>query len=89
MKIITCAGYLGTGSSAVTDLFSEYSNCSSIGNYEVRFLHDPNGIRDLEYNIVQNNNRHNTSNAIKNFIKYTNHLNGGLIRRGYKRYAGE
>ncbi len=89
MKIITCAGYFGTGSSAVTDFFSEFSNCSSIGNYEVRFIHDPNGIRDLEYNIVENNNRHNTSHAIKNYKKYVKHLNGNIIRKRYRKYCGD
>lgn len=86
MRIITCAGYYCTGSSAVTDLFSEFSNCSSVGNYEFRFIHDPDGIRDLEYNIVENNNRQNTNNAIKRYLKLAKILNGGLIRKGYKRY---
>lgn len=89
MKLITCTGYFATGSSAITDYFSEFSNCTSIGNYEVRFIHDPNGVRDLEYNLVENNNRHNSSHAIKQFIKYTNHLDGNFIRKGYKRYFGE
>lgn len=88
MKIITCASYYGTGSSAVTDLFSEFENCKSVGSYEFRFIHDPDGIRDLEYNLIENNNRHNTSNAIKRYIKYAKHLNGGFFRKGYKRYMG-
>lgn len=89
MKIITCASYFGTGSSAVTDFFSEFSNCSSIGDYEVRFIHDPNGIRDLEYNVIENNNRHNTSHAIKNFRKYVNYLNGTFIKKRYRKYCGK
>ena len=89
MKIITCTGYYGTGSSAVTDFFSEFSSCSSIGEYEVRFIHDPNGIRDLEYNIIENNNRHNTSHAIKNFKRYVDYLNGTLIKKRYRKYCGD
>lgn len=88
MKIITCAGYYRTGSSAVTDLLSEFSTCRSVGDYEFRFIHDSDGIRDLEYNIIENNNRHNTSNAIKRYIKLAKILNGGVIRKGYKRYMG-
>ncbi len=82
MKIITCASYYGTGSSAVTDLFTECNNILSLGEYEYRFLQDPDGISDLEYNIVENNNRHNTSDSIKRFIKYTD----SLKKRGYGGY---
>lgn len=88
MRIITCAGYYRTGSSAVTDLFSEFATCGSVGIYEFRFIHDPDGIRDLEYNLIENNNRHNTSNAIKRYLNRAKQLNGGIIRKGYKRYMG-
>lgn len=88
-KIITCTGFYGTGSSAITDFLSEFDNCTSLGDYEFRFIHEPNGIRDLEYNIIENNHRHNTSNAIKQYIKYANHLNGDIIRKGYRRYWGD
>ena len=70
MRVISCTGYYGTGSSAVTNLFAEFDNICCLGENEYRFLHEPDGIADLEYNIVENNNRHNTSNAIKNYIKY-------------------
>ena len=89
MNIITCASYHGTGSSAVTDFFGEFSNCNSIGEFELRFIHDPCGIRDLEYNLIENNNRLNTSNAIKNFKKYVNYLNGNILRKRYRRYLGK
>lgn len=86
MRIITCAGYYRTGSSAVTDFFSEFASCESVGDYEFRFIHDPDGIRDLEYNLIENNNRQNTNNAIKRYIRLAKMLNGGVIRKGYKRY---
>lgn len=89
MKIITCASYHGTGSSAITDFFEEFSNCSSIGKYEMRFIHDPAGIRDLEYNLIENNNRFNTSNAIKDFKKFTHYINGNMVRKGYRNYMGK
>ena len=88
MRIITCASYYGSGSSAITDLLSEFDNCSFVGDYEFRFLHDPNGIRDLEYNLIDNNNRHNTSNAIKRYLKYAKTLGADPLRKVYKRYMG-
>ena len=40
MKIITCASYYNTGSSAITDFFSEFDNIKSLGETEFRFLQD-------------------------------------------------
>ena len=37
-KIITCTGYGGTGSSAITDLLKEFQNVYSYGDVEFRFL---------------------------------------------------
>ena len=88
MKIITCAGYYATGSSAVTDFFSEFSNCASVGDMEFRFIHDPDGLRDLEYNLIENNNRHNTSNAIKRYIKLAKYWNGNCIMKLYRKQMG-
>lgn len=87
--IITCASYYATGSSAVTDLFSEFASCSNVGNYEFRFIHDPDGLRDLEFNLIENNNRHNTSAAIKRFLKYTKYLSGNPVRKCYSRFLGQ
>lgn len=84
MKIITVTGYYGTGSSAVTDLITELDNVHSLGDREIRFLHDPHGVSDLEFNIVENFNRHNSSYAIKHFIKMAKFLNSTC---GYKKYA--
>ena len=89
MKIITCASYYTTGSSAVTDFCSEFSCCSSVGDHEFRFIYDPDGIRDLEFHLIENNNRHNTSNAIKRYLNFAKQFNGGWIRRGYQKYMGK
>lgn len=83
MNIITVTGYYGTGSSAVTDLISEFENVESIGDYEIRLLHDPNGISDLEFRIIENFNRHNSSYGIKKFLWYAKFLNSVC---GYKKY---
>ena len=60
MKILTCAGYFSSGSSAVTDLFSEYEKVSAVGDYEFRFLHDIDGVSDLEFHLTECHNRHNS-----------------------------
>lgn len=88
MRVITCASYYRTGSSAITDILGEFSECASLGNYEFRFVQDPNGLMDLKYNIIDNPHRHNTSNAIKNYIKFAKLLSGNILRKGYSRYMG-
>lgn len=83
MRIITCAGYYGTGSSAITDLISEYDDVYSCTEYEFRFVHDPDGISDLEYNLVENPNRHNSGFALKRYKKLVD-FHAGIL--GVKRY---
>lgn len=87
-KIITCTGYGGTGSSAITDLLKEFQNVYSYGDTEFRFLQDPNGIRDLEYGIIENNERNITDYRIKHFKKRMKFLNNNLIH-SYKKYFGK
>lgn len=67
MKIITCASYGASGSSALTDLVAEYSNVHRMSDAEFRFLHDPDGISDLEFQLVECHNRHNAGRALKRF----------------------
>lgn len=83
-KIITCASYGGTGSSAITDLLKEFKSCKSFGDFEFSFLHYPNGIRDLELSILDRNSRLNTSYMIYQFFK-TNKR----IEKEYKKYFGD
>lgn len=85
MRIITCASYYGTGSSAVMDMLAEFeTDVQSLGEYEYRLIQDPDGISDLEYNIVENNHRHNSSYAIKRFKKFISSLTGFGYAEGYK-----
>ncbi|MCT8342227.1 sulfotransferase [Photorhabdus kleinii] len=84
-KVITCTGYGGTGSSVVSDLLKEFSNVYSFGNFEFRFLQDPHGLRDLDYGIVQNNNRLTTSYHINNYIKYVDFLSKSNVY-SYERF---
>ena len=86
MKIITCAGYYGTGSSAVTDLLGEFDDIHFMGDYEFRFIQDPGGIADLEYNIVENYHRHNSGHALKRFKKNVDFLAGSRLIKKYEPY---
>ena len=86
MKIITTTGFYGTGSSAITDLMKEYDNVSCKSDYELRFLYDPDCVSDLEYNIIENTNRHNSSHALKRFIKQMNNLDHIWFIKRYQKY---
>ena len=71
MKKITCVGFHETGAGVIDNLFRECDNVAQ-GAYEaeVRFLHDPDGISDLEYHLVENPHRLSSGLAIKRFIRY-------------------
>lgn len=88
MKLITCASYYGTGSSAITNLIDECDNVHDMGDYEFRFVQDPDGICDLEYNLVLNNHRHNSGYAIKRYEKNVKYLSGGRFIKKYNRFFG-
>lgn len=84
MRIISCASYYGTGSSAITDFVSEFDKCFSLSNYEFRFVQDPDGISDLEYNLVQNHNRHNSGHALKRYKKLVDFYAGNSLIKKYE-----
>lgn len=86
MKIVTCASYHGTGSSAITDLISEYKGVKSLTNYEFRFIHDTDGISDLEYHLVQCHNRHNSGYALKRFEKLSSFFGGTFFDPRYEAF---
>ena len=86
--IITTTGNYGTGSSAITDLLKECENVSCKSDYEIRFLHDPDGIGDLEYHMFGDTNRHTTSHAIKSFLRAQKDLDQVWIFKRYRKYFG-
>lgn len=88
MKFITCAGYYGTGSSAVTDLVSEFDNVHSFSNEEFRFIHDTDGISDLEYHLIENFNRHNSGHAIKRYKRMVDYFAGNFLFKRYEKLFG-
>jgi hypothetical protein len=69
-KIITCAGFHGTGSSVISDLLKEYKNVKSFGEFEFRFLQDPHGVGSLEDTILRNNCRLNSDRGIYDFLRF-------------------
>lgn len=85
MEKITCIGYHDTGSSVVDDYFREFP-CFAQGEYEAecRFLQDPDGVSDLEYNLVENPHRLNSGFALKRFL-----LLAHTYRRLYEKVFGK
>ena len=75
MQIITSTGFGDSGSSAITDLISEYDGIKSYGSeWECTFLHAPDGLGDLE-NAINEGHRLKTDFAIKRFLKLAKKLN--------------
>lgn len=84
--IITTTGFFNTGSSAITHMLKEFDSIYNEENvYEVRLLYDPDGIGDLEYHLIDNPHRQNTSYAIKRFKKYIDRNTNPLINHHYEK----
>ena len=67
-KIIVPTGYMGSGSSVVTDLVSEFEGFeASRGTFEYVFLHCPNGVFDLEDKLLVGNNAIRSDEALHSF----------------------
>lgn len=86
MKIITCASYYGTGSSALTDLVSEYHTVHPNDEFEFRFVHDPDGISTLEYHLVDHPNREVSGYALKRFVEYSRFNAGTWFNKKYEKF---
>ena len=67
-RIIVPAGYMSSGSSAITDLVSEFKDCQNeFKSYEYVMLHCPNGLFDLEDKLLKGNNAIRSDEAIRSF----------------------
>lgn len=84
MRFISCASYYGSGSSVITDFVSEFDSVYSFTDEEFRFVQDPDGISDLEYNLVENFNRHNSGHAIKRYKKLADFYCGNIFGKKYE-----
>lgn len=86
MRFISCASYYGSGSSAITDFVSEFDTVYSFTDEEFRFVQDPDGVSDLEYNLVENFNRHNSGHAIKRYKKLVDFYCGNMFGEKYEKF---
>lgn len=67
-RIIIPTGYMGSGSSAITDLISEIEGYDADrGSFEYVFLHCPNGVFDLEDKLLIGNNALRSDEALHSF----------------------
>ncbi len=67
-RIIVPTGYMGSGSSAITDLLSEIDGFDADhGAFEYVFLHCPNGVFDLEDKLLVGNNALRSDEALRTF----------------------
>ncbi|GHT52579.1 hypothetical protein FACS1894106_1600 [Spirochaetia bacterium] len=73
VALITSTGYAGTGSSAGTNILEEFMSVKSMNNEEFTFLHDNDGIGDLE-DALKEGHRLKTDLAIKRFLKLSHDL---------------
>lgn len=86
MTIVTSTGFFNTGSSAIIHLLREFSHLfKEADTYEVRILYDTDCISDLEYNLIENSHRHNTSNAIKRFKRFIDFYSNPLLDHHYNK----
>ena len=68
-RIIVPVSYMESGSSAVTDLVSEFKGVSNeYRNFEYVFLHCPNGVFDLEDKLLIGNNSLRSDEALHSFL---------------------
>lgn len=86
MKVITCTGYTGTGSSAVTDLLSEYDCVYKNTDYEISLIYGYKGINYLYYNLVENPDYHISNLALKDFIDHCHYLATNGTTMNYEIY---
>lgn len=73
--VIIVGGFGGCGSSAVIDLLSEFDTFKNF-NTEFRLLVDPDGIMNLENNLVNNWSPYQSDTAIKRFKRLIKVLGG-------------
>lgn len=67
-RIIIPTGYMGSGSSAITDLIAEFEDCKNdFSTYEYIMLHCPDGLFDLEDKLLIGNNAIRSDEALRTF----------------------
>ncbi len=81
MQVITSTGFGDSGSSAITDLLSEYEGIKSFGSeWECTFLHAPDGLSDLESAVLEGH-RLKVDFAVTRFLNLSKRLG---LQKDYK-----
>ena len=69
-QIVIPTGYMGSGSSAITDIVSSFDGYSApSGSFEYVFMHCPDGLFDLEDKLLRGNNALRSDEALRSFAK--------------------
>lgn len=69
-QLVIPTGYMGSGSSALTDILSEFDSFHNPnGSFEYVFLHCPDGVFDLEDKLLLGNNALRSDEALHSFSK--------------------
>lgn len=80
--IISVTGYGATGASAYVDLLREFDEVQSFpASVEFQILQEPDGLVDLQYNIVESRRRLNSNAAIKRFKDNINNVRNSKLQR--------
>lgn len=69
MKVVTCCGFYGSGSSAITDLLREYDNVACGTDYEISLIYMYHGLNDLYHYLIECPERNNVNYAIGDFYR--------------------
>ena len=70
---IGSAGFIGTGSSIITDFLKEFSDVDTYDKFEFRFIYSTDGLLDLKYHLFEGNHKYQTGTAaIYRFLKLVN-----------------
>ncbi len=88
MRIISSTGYGSSGSTAITDLISEYSSAQSCKytGYELKFFHNPRGVFNLYNNLVLNYIPSARFYAIKEYKKFCREGATGGTSMNYEKF---
>lgn len=70
---IGSAGFIGTGSSIITDFVKEFSDVDTFDKFEFRFIYATDGLLDLKHHLFEGNYKYQSGTvAINRFLKLVN-----------------
>lgn len=70
---IGSTGFIGTGSSIITDFVKEFSDVDTFDKFEFRFIYGTDGLLDLKHHLFEGNYKYQSGTvAINRFLKLVN-----------------